>query len=85
MDLPEEAEHVAATDDLFSEKAAPSSEAPSEGIFADMGDDTLDHIGEVLMPNPLPTELAVQHKGWMYVYKLDRRYKEEANGPASEV
>lgn len=71
--------------DLFEQQvgedraqAAEHSVPPSESVFVDLGGETLDYVGEVQMPRPLPPEVVIEIDGWDYVYKLDRRAKSEA-------
>lgn len=51
---------------------------PSESVFVDLGGETLEYIGEVQIPRPVPPEVVIEIDGWDYVYKLDRRAKSEA-------
>lgn len=63
--------------DLF-EPEKPSQEAPSNGVFAENGKEFA-YIGEVILPSPVPVEIMVEVNGWNYVYKLDRREKDETD------
>ena len=61
--------------DLFSE---PKKELPpSQGVYCDMGQEELFHIGEVQMPSPMPVELVVEVGGWDYIYSLTDRRKSQ--------
>lgn len=76
MDLPEvQPTPDTESEDLFNPRQRRSDDQPSEGVYADVGQEELKYIGEIQLPSPMPVEIIVQIGGFDYIFKLSERVK----------